>query len=67
MANPKRRWSKTRQRKRNTHNKATSPSLSICPTTGIAHLSHHAFWHDNKLYYRGVIIMEGTAISKRIK
>ena len=31
MAHPKRRQSKTRTRKRRTHDKAVAPTLAVCP------------------------------------
>ena len=40
MAVPKRRSSKTRGRKRRTHEKAARPSLSVCPSCGEAKLPH---------------------------
>ncbi len=58
MPNPKRRHSKTRSRKRRTHYKAESPTLARCPVTGEIHLYHRAYWHDNKLYYKGKVVME---------
>jgi large subunit ribosomal protein L32 len=36
MPNPKWRWSKTRTRKRRTHDKLTAPQLSICSACGAA-------------------------------
>jgi large subunit ribosomal protein L32 len=58
MPNPKRRHSKTRSRKRRTHYKAEPPTLARCPVTGEIHLYHRAYWHDNKLYYKGKVVME---------
>ena len=58
MAHPKRKISKTRRDKRRTHYKAVSKSYIICPTTGETHLPHRAFWHEDKLYYKGEIMME---------
>jgi large subunit ribosomal protein L32 len=58
MAHPKSRISKTRKRKRRTHYKATAANVSICPTTGEAHLPHRAYWVDNKLYYNGKVLLE---------
>ena len=34
MAHPKRRQSKTRTRKRRTHDKAVAPTLAVCPNCG---------------------------------
>jgi large subunit ribosomal protein L32 len=58
MPNPKHKHSKSRRDKRRTHYKAEAPTLSICPTTGETHLRHRAFWHENKLYYKGKVVME---------
>ncbi|MBL0053467.1 MAG: 50S ribosomal protein L32 [Bacteroidetes bacterium] len=58
MPNPKHKHSKSRRDKRRTHYKAVAPTLSICPTTGETHLRHRAFWHENKLYYKGKVVME---------
>jgi large subunit ribosomal protein L32 len=58
MAHPKRKQSKTRRDKRRTHYKAEMPQISICPTTGEAHLYHRAYWHEGKLYYKGKVVME---------
>ena len=53
MAHPKRKISKTRRDKRRTHYKATAPEISICSSTGEAHLRHRAYYVDGVLYYRG--------------
>ena len=48
MAHPKRRQSKTRTRKRRTHDVAVAPTLAVCPSCG---------------YYRGkVAIVKEAAI-----
>jgi large subunit ribosomal protein L32 len=36
----------------------TAANLATCPTTGQAHLYHRAFWHEDKLYYKGRVIAE---------
>ena len=61
MAHPKRKTSKTRRDKRRTHYKATSPLIATCPTTGEPHLYHRAHWFEGKLYYRGQVLIDGTA------
>lgn len=61
MAHPKRRQSSTRRDKRRTHYKATMPQIAICATTGEAHIYHRAYWHDDKLYYKGKIVVDKTA------
>ena len=58
MAHPKRKISKTRRDKRRTHYKAKMPNFYTCPTTGTLHLPHRAFWYEQKLYYKGQVIME---------
>ena len=40
MAHPKRRQSKTRTRKRRTHDKAVAPTLAVCPNCGAFHIYH---------------------------
>ncbi|WP_103327416.1 50S ribosomal protein L32 [Bacteroidetes bacterium endosymbiont of Geopemphigus sp.] len=58
MPHPKRRQSKSKRDKRRTHYKATLPQLSTCPATGQIHLSHRAHWYEDKLYYRGKVVLE---------
>lgn len=60
MATPKRRTSKTRRDKRRTHQKATVRQLSKDTTTGELHLRHRAHWHEDKLYYRGQVLVDNT-------
>ena len=57
MAHPKRKISKQRRDKRRTHYKAVMPNFSVCPTTGELHLPHRAFWYEDKLYYKGQVVM----------
>jgi len=61
MPNPKRKHSKTRRDKRRTHYKATAANVAICPTTGEAHLMHRAYWHENKMYYKGKVVIDNSA------
>jgi large subunit ribosomal protein L32 len=58
MAHPKHRISKQRRNKRRTHDKAVAPTVAIDQTTGEAHIYHRAHWHENKLYYKGQVVME---------
>ena len=58
MPNPKHRHSKARSRSRRTHYKAEEPTIAVCSVTGETHLYHRAYWHDNKLYYKGKVVME---------
>jgi large subunit ribosomal protein L32 len=58
MAHPKSRISKQRKRKRRTHKKAVTPQVSICPTTGEAHLRHRAYEaEDGSTYYKGKVLI----------
>ncbi len=58
MPNPKRRHSQQRSAKRRTHYKATIDTLSTDKTTGEIHMRHRAHWVENKLFYRGRVVME---------
>ncbi len=57
MAHPKRRQSKSRRNKRRSHFKIKKPLLAKCALTKQKHLYHHAYWYENKLYYRGKIVL----------
>ena len=61
MAHPKRKTSKTRRDKRRTHYKAEMPQVAVCSKTGESHLSHRAYWHEGKLYYRGKVLLDIAA------
>ena len=41
MAVPKRKTSKSKRRKRRTHQKLTAPNVTNCPQCGEAKLPHH--------------------------
>ncbi len=58
MPHPKRRHSKQRTRTRRSQFKAEVPTVSICPTTGTAHLRHRAYYVEGNLYYNGRMIVE---------
>lgn len=58
MAHPKHKISKQRRDKRRTHYKAVAPTIAVDPTTGEAHVYHRAHWHEDKLYYKGQVVME---------
>jgi large subunit ribosomal protein L32 len=60
MAHPKRKISKQRRDKRRTHYKASVPQIAVDPTTGESHLYHRAHWHEDKLYYRGQVIIDNS-------
>lgn len=58
MPNPKRRHSTQRRDKRRTHYTAQLETLSTDKTTGETHIRHRAHWVENKLYYKGRVVME---------
>lgn len=58
MAHPKRRQSKSRKKKRRTFYRISNPRLGKDPITKQYHLYHRAHWYENKLYYKGKIILE---------
>ena len=58
MAHPKRKISKQRRNKRRSHLALTAATIATCPTTGQPHLYHRAHWHEDKLYYKGKVVME---------
>ncbi len=59
MAHPKRRQSKTRTRKRRTHDGATMPTLAVCPNCGDFHIYHTVC--PSCGYYRGKVAIEMEA------
>lgn len=61
MPNPKHRISKARRDKRRTHYKAEAPTIGIDQLTGEAHLLHRAHWSENKLIYRGKVLLEKSS------
>ncbi len=63
MPNPKRRHSRTRRDTRRGHDKAVVPTVSIDQTTGMPHLRHRAHWSEDKLYYKGNVILDKSAAS----
>lgn len=58
MPNPKRRHSAQRGAKRRTHYKAVAATFSTDATTGETHLRHRAHWSEDKLYYRGKVVVD---------
>ena len=64
MAHPKRKTSKTRRDKRRTHYKAEMPQIAVFSTTGESHLYHRAYWSEGKLYYRGKVLIDNTAVAE---
>lgn len=58
MPNPKRRHSQQRSAKRRTHYKATANTLSVDSASGETHVRHRAHWSEDKLYYKGKVVLE---------
>lgn len=59
MPHPKRRQSKSRRdKRRKNNNKVKLPQLSTCTVTGQIHIYHNAHWYQNKLYYKGHILID---------
>jgi large subunit ribosomal protein L32 len=61
MPNPKWRHSKRRKRARRTHFVTDVPQIATDPTTGERHLFHRAHWVDGNMFYRGQMVIQGTA------
>jgi large subunit ribosomal protein L32 len=61
MPNPKRKISKTRRDKRRTHHNLTASTLTVCPTTKEAHLTHRAVWVGEKMYYKGRLVIDNSS------
>jgi large subunit ribosomal protein L32 len=55
MAVPKRKSSKTRGRKRRTHEKAAKPTVSVCPSCGEPKLPHRVCPHCGKYNGREIL------------
>ena len=56
MAHPRRRQSKTRTRKRRTHDGAVAPTLAVCPNCGAFYVYHTVCGACG--YYRGKVAIE---------
>jgi len=61
MAHPKRKISKTRRDKRRTHYTASTKTISLCATTGEAHVRHRAYVVEGNLMYKGSVVIENYA------
>lgn len=61
MAHPKRRQSKSRQNKRRNSFKIKLPQLTKDSVTKQIHILHHAHWYNDKLYYKGKILIDKTS------
>ena len=59
MAQPKKRQSKTRTKKRRTHDKAAMPTLAVCSNCGAHHIYHTVCPECG--YYRGKLAIEKEA------
>ncbi len=64
MPNPKRRHSQQRSAKRRTHYKAVADTITTDSTTGETHVRHRAHWSEDKLYYKGKVVLEKQNKSK---
>ena len=63
MAHPKSRISKQRKRKRRTHYKASTPTLTVCQTTGTTHRPHTAYTDaDGNMYYNGNLLVKAPVV-----
>ena len=61
MPHPKHRISKSRRDKRRTHYKSEAPTMSVDNLSGDTHLRHRAHWSEDKLIYRGKVLVDKTA------
>jgi large subunit ribosomal protein L32 len=61
MPNPKRRHSKTRTKKRRTHQRAGVPTVTKDPNTGEVHMRHRAYKVGDDLYYNGKLVASKAA------
>ncbi len=62
MAHPKKRSSASRRDKRRTHFKLAMPALVVCPVTGVVHTPHRAFWYEDKMYYKGRVVIDRSGV-----
>lgn len=61
MPHPKHRISSQRRDKRRTHYKSEAPTVSIDAMSGETHLRHRAHWSEDKLIYRGKVLVDKSA------
>ena len=64
MPNPKHKISKARRDKRRTHYKAEAPTLSLDSVSGETHLRHRAHWNEDKLIYRGKVVVDKSTAAE---
>jgi large subunit ribosomal protein L32 len=65
MPNPKRRHSQQRSAKRRTHYKAQASTLTTDAGSGETHVRHRAHWSEDKLYYKGKVVVDKTTTEKK--
>ena len=58
MPHPKHKMSKARRDKRRTHYKAEAPTVGVDALSGETHLLHRAHWSEDKLIYRGKVVID---------
>ncbi|MGG2377449.1 50S ribosomal protein L32, partial [Salmonella enterica] len=51
----------SRRDKRRTHYKSEAPTMSVDTLSGETHLRHRAHWSEDKLIYRGKVLVDKTA------
>jgi large subunit ribosomal protein L32 len=58
MPHPKHKISKARRDKRRTHYKSEAPTTGVDALTGESHLYHREHWSEDKLVYRGKVVVD---------
>ena len=58
MPLPKRRHSSSRRDKRRSQHKLKDVLLQKCKVTGAMHEPHKAYWVNDKMYYRGHVVVD---------
>ena len=61
MPHPKHKISKQRRDKRRTHYKSEAPTTSVDVLSGDSPLRHRAHWSEDKLIYRGKVLVDKSA------
>ncbi len=61
MPHPKHKISKARRDKRRTHYKAEAPTLSVDALNSETHLRHRAHWSEDKMIYRGKVVVDKSS------
>jgi large subunit ribosomal protein L32 len=65
MPNPRTRHSKSRTRKRRTHDHAGMPQLALCKKTGETHVYHQAYQVDGDTFYRGRLLIKARTTTAK--